>query len=267
MANNTNTTPMVAPECPTINLDNYTCSNALLLPILNEYTWSAGTRIVLYLVAMVWCFLGVALIADVFMCAIEKITSKTAKVRIPDQNEPDGFRMIEVKVWNDTVANLSLLALGTSAPEILLSVIEIVGRKFESGELGPGTIVGSAAFNLLVISAICILSIPDGETRRIANMRVFGLTTFSCIWAYVWLSLVILVISPGVVDLYEAIITFLMFPALIIGAYLIDKKPCMKKEEAVENGMVGISLGKLGLSPIFMLFSIKTFAETPGLPP
>ncbi|XP_056017579.1 sodium/calcium exchanger 3-like isoform X2 [Ostrea edulis] len=250
MANNTNTTPMVAPECPTINLDNYTCSNALLLPILNEYTWSAGTRIVLYLVAMVWCFLGVALIADVFMCAIEKITSKTAKVRIPDQNEPDGFRMIEVKVWNDTVANLSLLALGTSAPEILLSVIEIVGRKFESGELGPGTIVGSAAFNLLVISAICILSIPDGETRRIANMRVFGLTTFSCIWAYVWLSLVILVISPGVVDLYEAIITFLMFPALIIGAYLIDKKPCMKKEEAVENGMVGISLEGYANEPL-----------------
>lgn len=63
--------------------------------------------------------------------------------------------------------------------------------------------------------------------------------------------LVILVISPGVVDLAESIITFLMFPALIIGAYLIDKRPCMKKEDVVENGMVGISLGKFELSPVF----------------
>lgn len=70
------------------------------------------------------------------------------------------------------MANLSLLALGTSAPEILLSVIEIVGNNFESGELGPGTIVGSAAFNLLFICAICMSCVPDGETRRIQSFKV-----------------------------------------------------------------------------------------------
>ena len=75
-------------------------------------------------------------------------------------------------MWNDTVANLSLLALGTSAPEILLSVIEIVGNNFEAGDLGPGTIVGSAAFNLLFISAICIYCIPEDEIRRIASVKV-----------------------------------------------------------------------------------------------
>jgi solute carrier family 8 (sodium/calcium exchanger) len=31
-----------------------------------------------------------------------------------------------VAVWNPTVANLTLMALGSSAPEILLSVIETV---------------------------------------------------------------------------------------------------------------------------------------------
>jgi hypothetical protein len=46
------------------------------------------------------------------------------------------------KSWNDTVANLTLMALGSSSPEILLSVIEICGNGFMSGELGPGTIVG-----------------------------------------------------------------------------------------------------------------------------
>lgn len=46
--------------------------------------------------------------------------------------------------------------VGSSAPEILLSVIEVFGNNFEAGDLGPGTIVGSAAFNLFVIVAICI---------------------------------------------------------------------------------------------------------------
>ncbi|GFS50082.1 hypothetical protein NPIL_453091, partial [Nephila pilipes] len=38
---------------------------------------------------------------------------------------------------------------------------------FKAGDLGPGTIVGSAAFNLLVICGVCIIALPPGETRRI----------------------------------------------------------------------------------------------------
>ena len=78
--------------------------------------------------------------------------------------------VIEVRIWNDTVANLTLMALGSSAPEILLSIIEVVSRNFEAGELGPGAIVGSAAFNLLSISAVCVASIPLGETRNIKGL-------------------------------------------------------------------------------------------------
>jgi solute carrier family 8 (sodium/calcium exchanger) len=58
-------------------------------------------------------------------------------------------QVIIVKVWNETVANLTLMALGSSAPEILLSVVEIFAKNFHAGDLGPGTIVGSAAFNLV----------------------------------------------------------------------------------------------------------------------
>ena len=73
--------------------------------------------------------------------------------------------MIIVKVWNETVANLSLMALGSSAPEILLSVVEIWAKGFRAGDLGPGTIVGSAAFNLFMIIGLCIYVIPDDEVR------------------------------------------------------------------------------------------------------
>lgn len=63
---------------------------------------------------------------------------------MPD-SEPE---VIEVKVWNETVVNLTLMALGSSAPEILLSIIEIIGNDFHAGELGPGTIVGKGLLPL-----------------------------------------------------------------------------------------------------------------------
>ena len=71
---------------------------------------------------------------------------------------------------NPVVANLSLMALGSSAPEILLNVIEITTGKFMAGDLGPSTIVGSAAFNLLVILGVCVAAITEG-TRRIEEMK------------------------------------------------------------------------------------------------
>ena len=70
------------------------------------------------------------------------------------------------------MANLTLMALGSSAPEILLSCIEIIGNRFKAGELGPGTIVGSAAFNLFCITGFCIIGVPLPQTRRIEAINV-----------------------------------------------------------------------------------------------
>ena len=61
--------------------ENYSCSTALLLPIINEYTWAVEVRAFLYLLGLLYCFTGVAIIADIFMGSIEKITSTTRKVR------------------------------------------------------------------------------------------------------------------------------------------------------------------------------------------
>ena len=54
------------------------------------------------------------------MCAIEEITSKKRVVV-----DKDTGAQTTVHFWNPTVANLTLMALGSSAPEILLSVIEV----------------------------------------------------------------------------------------------------------------------------------------------
>ncbi|XP_076460202.1 sodium/calcium exchanger 1-like [Babylonia areolata] len=227
----------------TCDLDTYECSDkGLLMPFVNEYTWDKGARAFLYIFGLLFCFMGVSIIADVFMRSIEMITSKTSNVRVSCPSSKTGYKEIEVKVWNDTVANLTLMALGSSAPEILLSVIEVVGNQFKAGDLGPGTIVGSAAFNLLVIIGVCTISIPKGETRSIKTFKVFIVTAFSSVFAYVWLLIVLVVITPDYVDVWEAVVTFLFFPLLVVIAYITDKDYCFRKRE-VEN----LEIGELGI--------------------
>jgi solute carrier family 8 (sodium/calcium exchanger) len=182
-----------------------------------ENDWAKGPRAILYLALLFWTFMGVAIVADIFMEAIEKITSKK-RVKV---NKETGDSKT-VKVWNDTVANLTLMALGSSAPEILLNVIEICAGGFEIGPLGASTIVGSAAFNLLIISAVCIVAIDSSETRHIDDMGVYSITASFSVFAYVWLLLIVVVITPDRVDLWEALATFFMFPLLVVLAYLAD---------------------------------------------
>ena len=225
----------MAENC-TIDLSVYKCSDkGLALPFINEYTWSIGVRAFLYFVGLLWCFLGVAIIADIFMCAIEKITSRTRTIKVANQESEKGYEEIEVKVWNDTVANLTLMALGSSAPEILLSCIELIGNGFEAGDLGPSTIVGSAAFNLLVIIAVCVIAIPSPDTRRIKHIKVFAVTATSSIFAYLWLIIILVAISPNYVELWEAILTFIFFPILVILAYVADKDFCSRQKVKDED--------------------------------
>ncbi len=104
-----------------------------------EACMSIELRAVLYFIFLLYLFLGIAIIADIFMSSIETITSRKRKIRYPVPGEKDKYLTVEVRLWNDTVANLTLMALGSSSPEILLSIIEIIGNRFEAGELGPGT--------------------------------------------------------------------------------------------------------------------------------
>ncbi|KAJ9576818.1 hypothetical protein L9F63_006592 [Diploptera punctata] len=181
------------------------CSDGLLLPVWTPVdNLSAGDRLargLVYFSAMIYLFIGVSIISDRFMAAIEVITSQEKEITVRKKNGET--QILVVRVWNETVANLTLMALGSSAPEILLSIIEIYAKNFEAGDLGPGTIVGSAAYNLFVIIAICVAVIPDGEVRK-KNICEF--------------------ISVGEVEVWEGILTFLFFPATVLTAYIADRR-------------------------------------------
>ncbi|XP_065944962.1 sodium/calcium exchanger 3 isoform X2 [Magallana gigas] len=202
------------------------CSGGLVFPLWQPVSnLSVGDKIArgaVYFLGMVYMFLGVSIVADRFMSAIEVITSKEKEVIV---RKPDGTTTtVNIKIWNETVSNLTLMALGSSAPEILLSVIEICINNFQAGDLGPSTIVGSAAFNLFIITAICVYCIPEGENRTIKHLHVFFLTATWSIIAYLWLYFILSVSSVGVVHIWEAIVTLLFFPATVITAYIADKR-------------------------------------------
>jgi solute carrier family 8 (sodium/calcium exchanger) len=180
---------------------------------------------------------------------MDAITVITSAKRVANLRDANGNVINkEVDVWNATVANLTLMALGSSAPEIMLNVIETLMTLGEKpGELGPSTIVGSAAFNLLIISGVSILSVnPENDDRdeeeliedgtpkgvkKIAKVPVFILTTIFSIVAYVWMWYCLM---DEVVEMWEAWVTFALFWVLIGSAYGIDL--CIAKNKIKPQG-------------------------------
>ena len=65
--------------------------------------------------------------------------------------------------------------------------------------------------------------IPEGEVRQIKHLRVFFITASWSIFAYLWLYIIIAVTTPDRVDLWEAILTFVFFPATVLTAYIADR--------------------------------------------
>ena len=70
-----------------------------------ESMWSPGGRLLAYGFCMVYCFLGIAIIADRFMVAIEVITSAEVSKTVTLANGEK--KTIKFLRWNETVANLT----------------------------------------------------------------------------------------------------------------------------------------------------------------
>ena len=112
--------------------------------------------------------------------------------------------------------------------------------------------MGSAAFNLLIITAACMVavppdSMPDGRTRLrgVRSIAAVGVFTVTCTWgifAYVWL-LIILILppTPNVCSFYEGLLTFLFFPITVQMAYMADKGMFSKSKVVPDAKIVGVS--------------------------
>eukprot|EP01006_Ploeotia_vitrea_P020309 TRINITY_DN52579_c0_g1_i1.p1 TRINITY_DN52579_c0_g1~~TRINITY_DN52579_c0_g1_i1.p1 ORF type:complete len:963 (-),score=43.43 TRINITY_DN52579_c0_g1_i1:572-3460(-) len=185
----------------------------------DQTNWNRVGRAFLYGAALIFLFLGVAIISDIFMQSIEQITSEKEVIKLDPDTQTE--KIVTIETWNETVANLTLLALGSSAPEILLNCIETVQNLGEKpGELGPSTIVGSAAYNLFVILSICVGVVKP--VKKIKEFGVFVLTSIASLFAYFWMLVVLKWWTPDEVTVPEALLTFSFFPLLVGMAYMQD---------------------------------------------
>ncbi|XP_028809387.1 sodium/potassium/calcium exchanger 4 [Denticeps clupeoides] len=102
-----------------------------------------------HIVAALYMFLALAIVCDdFFVTSLEKICEKLD--------------------LSEDVAGATFMAAGSSAPELFASVI---GVFITHGDVGVGTIVGSAVFNILCIIGVC--GIFAGQVVLLTKWAVF----------------------------------------------------------------------------------------------
>uniref|UniRef100_A0A0M3J1E1 Na_Ca_ex domain-containing protein n=1 Tax=Anisakis simplex TaxID=6269 RepID=A0A0M3J1E1_ANISI len=90
------------------------CIDGMIVPIWRPFldlsTKDRVKRGIIFFFVIAYCFLGVSIVADRFMSSIEVITSQERTVHVKRPGlEP---LKVKVRIWNDTVSNLTLMALG-----------------------------------------------------------------------------------------------------------------------------------------------------------
>ena len=140
---------------------------------------------IFYFFGVLYFFIGLAIIADDFFCPALDVLAD------------------ELNLSGD-VAGATLMAAGGSAPELFANLI----GTFTRSDVGFGTIVGSAVFNVLFVVGFCAL-----VTDKPMQLSAWPLIRDSLFYA---LTLVILalffgVFSPQRIELYEAAILFSLY--------------------------------------------------------
>ncbi|KAM3292758.1 hypothetical protein ACQJBY_036434 [Aegilops geniculata] len=184
-----------------------------------------GVRAFLCTVALVYCFIGLSAITARFFKSMESITNHSQEVVTID-TETNTPIVKHEKVWNYTIADIALLAFGTSFPQISLATIDAIRNlgQLTAGGLGPGTLVGSAAFDLFPIHAVCVVMPRAGSMKKISDLGVWLVELFWSFWAYIWLYIILEVWTPNVITLWEALLTVLQYGLLLVHAYAQDKR-------------------------------------------
>uniref|UniRef100_A0A3B5L366 Solute carrier family 24 member 4b n=1 Tax=Xiphophorus couchianus TaxID=32473 RepID=A0A3B5L366_9TELE len=156
--------------------------SALLTKTIHEFPDDLFTNderksgaVLLHIAATLYMFLALAITCDeYFVTSLEKICEKLD--------------------LSEDVAGATFMAAGSSAPELFASVIVFITH----GDVGVGTIVGSAVFNILCIIGVC--GIFAGQVVLLTWWAVFRDSFYyilSVIALIAWESLVLVLMYAG----------------------------------------------------------------------
>lgn len=108
----------------------------------------------------------------------------------------------------NNVAGASLMAMGSSAPELFIALLALVTAGGSHSDMGIGTIVGSAIFNILVITGASAITQPAHITWRVV-IRDIVMYVMS-------IALLILVFANGEIVLWEAALFLVLYAVYIV---------------------------------------------------
>jgi len=197
--------PAPPAPCPTANQANST------FPPLNIEPAAMATLV--QILVMLWMFLGLAIVCDQFF-------------------EAALSRICEAMNLKDDVAGATWMAAGGSAPELATSVLGVFVSR---SDVGFGTIVGSAVFNVLFVIACCAFVAPNLKLTWWPLARDASYYCFS-------MSILVFVISDLKVWFWEAIILLLLYGLYVMIMYYNERLEAWVTERVRISELPGNSL-------------------------
>eukprot|EP00584_Thalassiosira_punctigera_P006801 CAMPEP_0172541744 /NCGR_PEP_ID=MMETSP1067-20121228/12506_1 /TAXON_ID=265564 ORGANISM="Thalassiosira punctigera, Strain Tpunct2005C2" /NCGR_SAMPLE_ID=MMETSP1067 /ASSEMBLY_ACC=CAM_ASM_000444 /LENGTH=651 /DNA_ID=CAMNT_0013327847 /DNA_START=163 /DNA_END=2115 /DNA_ORIENTATION=+ len=152
-----------------------------------------------YTVGTLYMFLALAIVCDEFF--------------VPALEEMSSERHLNLSM---DVAGATLMAAGGSAPELFTSFV----GTFKQSDIGIGTIVGSAVFNVLFVIGMC--SLLSKEVLTLTWWPLFRDSTYYATGLIV-LSVLVGVVSAGKVNWWEATILLVMYLGYVVLMYFNRK--------------------------------------------
>ncbi|MDA9097425.1 calcium/sodium antiporter [bacterium] len=173
------------------------------------WTTSPSANTFLYTVGTLYLFLGVAIVCDDFFT--------------------DSLEVICEKLnLSEDVAGATLMAAGSSAPELFTSTMSLVSTN-ATNELGVATIVGSAVFNILVIVAlVTIFSINPSRKKLKLDWKP---VTRDCFFYAIAITSLLLVMSDGRVYWWEGVVCVCLYGGYVL--FMSRNEVIMKKVDAI----------------------------------
>ena len=154
-------------------------------------TVSAGVAVAMFF-GILYMFLALAIVCDEFFVSALEVMASEHYLNL-----------------SMDVAGATLMAAGGSAPELFTSFV----GTFQQSDIGIGTIVGSAVFNVLFVIGMC--SIFSKEVLTLTWWPLFRDCLYYAIGLLV-LAMMVGVSSKGVVSWWEALILFAMYFGYVI---------------------------------------------------
>lgn len=143
--------------------------------------------VILHIIGLLYMFIAIAIVCDEFFVPALGIITDKLKI-------------------SDDVAGATFMAAGGSAPELFTSII---GVFIARSNIGTGTIVGSAVFNILFVIGMCAM-----VTKGVLELTWWPL--FRDVFFYS-ISLVVLILSfvDGKIDWFEALGLLALYTAYV----------------------------------------------------